>query len=241
METVLKMVPHKVIDSFNAAIAGIVHVLKTQRNMRVHFSLAALIILLSVILGIQAGDLIFLLSAIVLVLIAEMFNTAVELIADMIEARYHPQVRIVKDVSAGAVFIASLYALAVGYLVFFQERYLLRPLSLGLEGIRSSSWHVAFVCLALVTLLAVIIKVIFHRGTPFRGGLPSVHTALAFAILTLVILLPGVPLIVVVLVFFLALLVAQTRLSSRIHSLYEVVSGAVWGAALTYFLFKLFY
>ena len=233
------MVPHKVIDSFNAAIAGMVYVLKTQRNMRVHFTLAAAIIFLSLILGISAGDLIFLLSAIVVVLIAEMFNTALELTADMIEERYHPLVRIVKDISAGAVFIASLYALAVGYLIFFRKEYLLRPLSIGLEGIRNSSWHVAFVCLALVTLLAVIIKVVFHRGTPFRGGMPSVHTALAFAVLMLVILLPEVPLIVAVLVLFLALLVAQTRISSRIHSLYEVLSGAAWGAALTYVIYKL--
>ena len=235
------MVPHKVIDSFNAAIAGIVYVLKSQRNMRIHFLLAALVILLSVILGIKSGDLIFLLSAVVLVLVAEMLNTAIELMSDIIEERYHPLVRIVKDIGAGAVFIASLYALAVGYLVFFKERYLLRPLSIGLEGIRRSSWHVAFVCLALVTLLAVIIKVVFHRGTPFRGGLPSVHTALAFSVFSLVALFPGIPLIVVFLVLFLALLLAQTRISSRIHSLYEVVSGAVWGVALTYFLFKLLY
>lgn len=235
------MVPHKIINSFNAAIAGILYVLKTQRNMRIHFVIAALVIFGSLFLGLEIFDLLFLLSAVVLVLLTEMINTVVELTMDMIEERYHPLARIVKDVSAGAVLITALYSVAVGYLVLFRKGYLVRPLSLGLESIRRSSWHMAFVCLSLVVLLTVIIKILFHRGTPFRGGLPSVHSALAFSIFTLVALLPGIPLIVVVLVFFLALLVAQTRISSRIHSFYEVISGALWGAALTYLLFKIFY
>jgi len=65
------MVPHKIIDSFNAAVEGIVHVLKTQRNMRVHFVAAALVLIFSIILKMAADDLLFLLSAIVLVLLVE--------------------------------------------------------------------------------------------------------------------------------------------------------------------------
>jgi len=44
------MVPHKVIDSFNAAIAGVVYVLKTQRNIRIHYAAASLVLILSIIL-----------------------------------------------------------------------------------------------------------------------------------------------------------------------------------------------
>jgi len=235
-----KMVPHKIIDSFKSAVEGMIYVLKSQRNMRLHILAAAFILVLSVLLKMEVGDLLFLLSAVVLVLLAEMFNTAVELTIDMIKDSYHPLARIVKDVTAGAVFIASLYAVTVGYLVFFRKKYLISTLQFGLDRIRGSSWHVAFVCLAVVGILTLVIKILLKRGTPLRGGMPSVHAALAFSVFTLVSLLPGTPVLVVVLVFFLAFLVAQSRIASRIHSFYEVISGAVWGMVLTFLFFKLF-
>ena len=234
------MLRHKILDSFNAAVEGIIYVLKSQRNMRFHFFAAVAVLILSVLLKVEVSDLLFLLSAIILVLVTEMLNTAVELATDMIKDSYHPLARAVKDVSAGAVFIASIYAVVVGYLVFFRKGYLIRPLRISLENIRNSSWHVSFVCLAVVMILTIVAKVFLRRGTPFRGGMPSVHAALAFAAFTLVALLPGTPLVVIFLVFFLALLVAQSRFASRIHSFSELVSGAFWGAALTFFLYKLF-
>jgi len=233
------MVPHKIIDSFNAAIEGIIYVLKTQRNMRFHFLAAALILILSVVLKMDWEDMVLLMTAIVVVLLTEMINTSIEHVTDLVKGSFHPLARIVKDVSAGAVLLASLYAIGVAYLVFFRRKYLLRPLEIGLSSIRSSEWHVAFVSLAVVVILTVIVKILFHRGTPLRGGLPSVHAALAFSVFALVALLPGTPALVVVLVFFLALVVAQGRLASRIHTFYEVISGSLWGVALTYFLFKL--
>lgn len=232
------MVPHKIIDSFNAAIEGIIYVLKSQRNMRFHFVAAAAILILSVILQMSSADLLLLLSAIALVLVSEMINTALELTADMIKDSYHPVIRIIKDVGAGAVLVASLYAVLVGYLVFFRQNYLIDPLRIGLKHIRRSNWHVAFVCLCVVVILTLIFKIILRRGTPMRGGLPSVHSALAFSIFTISALIPETPLLVVILVFLLALVVAQSRIASRIHSFYEVISGAVWGGAITYFLFK---
>ncbi len=234
------MLRNKVLDSFNAAAEGIIYVLKSQRNMRFHFFAAAAVLVLSILLKIEVGDLLFLLSAIVLVLVTEMLNTAVELVTDMIKDSYHPLARAIKDVSAGAVFITSIYAVIVGYLVFIREGYLVRPLRVSLETIRNSPWHISFVCLAVVLILTIAVKVLLHRGTPFRGGMPSVHAALAFAAFTLAALLPGTPLVVIFLVFFLALLVAQSRFAGRIHSFYELVSGACWGAALTFFLYKLF-
>jgi diacylglycerol kinase (ATP) len=233
------MVPHKVIDSFNAAVAGIVYVLKTQRNMRFHFLAAVGVLIASVVLEMAFEDLLFLLSAIVLVFLAEMFNTAVEMTVNLVQDSYHPLAKVAKDVSAGAVFLVSIYALAVGYLVFFTRGYLSRPLAVSLGAIRSSKWDVAFVTLAAVSILTIIVKVVCHRGTPFRGGLPSLHSALAFSIFTLAALIPQTPLLVVVLVFALAFLVSQSRIASRIHTFAEVASGAVWGAALTFFLYKL--
>ena len=197
------MVPHKIIDSFNAAIEGIVYVLKSQRNMRIHFVAALLVLVLSIVLKMAVWDLLFLLSAVVLVLVVEMINTVIELTIDLIKDTYHPLARGAKDVGAGAVLIASFYAVCVAYLVFFRKGYLVGPLEISLGAIRNSDWHLAFVALVVVAILTIIVKVISHRGTPFRGGFPSIHAALAFSIFSLVTLLPGTPLIIVVLGFLL--------------------------------------
>ena len=227
------------IDSFNAAVSGLIYVLRSQRNMRFHFLAAALILVVALLLPVDQTDILFLLSAVALVLLSEMINTSLELAMDVVQESYHPRVKVIKDVSAGAVFICALYAVAVGYLVFW--KYLVFPLELGLQRLRHSTWHIAFTCLAVVAMVTVVIKIVFHRGTPMQGGMPSVHSAVSFAILTLIALLPGTPLVAVVLVFFLACLVAQSRIASRIHTFYEVISGAAWGSAITFFLFTLLY
>ncbi len=91
------MVPHKIIDSFNAAIEGIVHVLKSQRNMRIHFVAAVLVLILSVVLKMEVWDLLFLLSAVVLVLV---FLLAL-LVA---QSRIPSQIHTFYEVISGAVW-----------------------------------------------------------------------------------------------------------------------------------------
>ena len=66
-----------IADSFNAAIEGIIYTIKTQRNMRLHFLFAILIILVSIFLQLEKIELLVICSAVALVLICEMFNTAI--------------------------------------------------------------------------------------------------------------------------------------------------------------------
>ena len=70
--------PPSIIESFNYAFEGIIHVLRTQRNMRIHFGVAALVLIAALASGVDKLELIALLLAIAFVLIAEMINTAVE-------------------------------------------------------------------------------------------------------------------------------------------------------------------
>ena len=67
------------LESFNFAFEGIIHVLRTQRNMRIHFLVAAVVLIVAFAVGVSRLELIALLLAIAFVLIAEMINTAVEL------------------------------------------------------------------------------------------------------------------------------------------------------------------
>src|SRR3954471_12972711 len=72
-----------VLDSFNYAFEGVIHVLRTQRNLRIHFAIAVVVLAVAVVVGVTRFELIALLLAIAFVLIAEMINTAVEHTVDV--------------------------------------------------------------------------------------------------------------------------------------------------------------
>ena len=106
------------IESFNFAFEGVIHVLRTQRNMRIHFGIAAAVLIAAVALGVGRIELIALLIAISFVLIAEMINSALEAGIDVATTSFDPLAKLAKDIAAGAVLIATVNAVAVGYLVF---------------------------------------------------------------------------------------------------------------------------
>lgn len=107
------------LKSFTYAAAGLRHALLTQRNMRVHFAAALLVLGLAAYLKVEVHDLLFLIFSITLVIMAEMFNTAIEAVVDLYARTDHPLARAAKDVAAGAVLIAALNSIAVACLVFY--------------------------------------------------------------------------------------------------------------------------
>src|SRR6476469_3485301 len=107
-----------VFDSFNFAFEGIIHTLRTQRNMRIHLAVAFIVLVTALIVNVTKLELIALLISITFVLIAEMINTAVEAAIDIATTSFDPMAKLAKDIAAGAVLIASVNAVAVGYLVF---------------------------------------------------------------------------------------------------------------------------
>ena len=105
------------IESFNFAFEGVIHVLRTQRNMRIHFAVAAAVLIAAVAVGVERIELMALLIAISFVLIAEMINSALEAGIDVATTSFDPLAKLAKDIAAGAVLIATVNAVAVGYLV----------------------------------------------------------------------------------------------------------------------------
>lgn len=215
------------VQSFNSAIEGFIYVAKTQRNMRLHFLIAILALLLGVYLNLEKLEILLLIVSICLVLFSEMLNTAMELSSNLISDGYNPVVRIIKDIAAGCVLVASVNAFCVGYLIFFSRPWKI-PIEMGIDKIRSSPWHLTFIIIIVVLFLVILSKALLHRGTPLRGGMPSGHAAVAFSIWIIISFLTANHL-VTVLTFVLAALVARSRLSGRIHGLWEVVAGSVLG------------
>ena len=110
-----------ILESFNFAFEGIIHVLRTQRNMRIHFLAAVVVLIAALAVGVSKLELIALLLAIAFVFITEMINSALEQAIDVATTSFDPLAKLAKDIAAGAVLIASINAVAVGYLVFAHQ------------------------------------------------------------------------------------------------------------------------
>lgn len=226
----------KFLDSVNAATEGFIYVMKTERNMRIHFLAGILTVIIGIYLNLEKYDLLFLCVAISLVLISEMFNTAIEHTIDLVREEYHPLAKIVKDVSAGCVFISAVNAVIAAYMVFAKN--LSVKLEEGIYKIRQSEWHVTFIALVIVLSFVVLGKTISKKGTPFRGGMPSGHAAFAFAIWVILTMVTGKGL-VAVLTFIMAVLIARHRTISKIHTAWEVLVGALLGTLCTTIVFQM--
>ncbi len=230
-----------ILDSFNYAFEGIIHVLRTQRNMRIHFAIAAGVLIAALALDVSRLELIALLLAIAFVLIAEMINSAVEAAVDVASTSFDPMAKLAKDIAAGAVLIASVIAVAIGYLVFSGD--VATRGGRVLDRLSETPEELTLIALALTTIAVIALKAIAGRGTPLRGGWPSGHAAVAFAgwmAVTLVLDDAEHRFLISSLTFIIALLVAQTRIESGVHSSVEVAAGGLLGALVTLGVFQLF-
>jgi len=205
--------------------------------MRIHFLLAIFILLLGICLNFTLHEMMILTISITLVLAAEMINTAVELIVDIIvETDFHPIAKIVKDILAGTVLITAINAAIVGYLLFSAKM----PFTVeeGIIRLGTSPWHITFIAIIVVMTLTVFGKVFLHSGTPMQGGMPSGHSAIAFAMWTAIAFLTRNA-IVILLAFVMAFLIARHRIKDSIHTVWEVAAGAILGILSTGLIFQL--
>jgi diacylglycerol kinase (ATP) len=232
---------NSLVESFNYAVEGIIHVLRTHRNMRLHFAAAVVVLVLALVLGVDRFELIALLISVSFVLIAEMINSAIEAAIDVATSSFDPLAKLAKDIAAGAVLIASINAVVVGYLVFSGQ--VADRGSNVIDRLRDAPAKLTIIALALVVILVIATKALTGRGTPLRGGLPSGHAAVAFASWMAVtqLLDPSEHRFLVSLIMlFVASLVAYSRIETGIHSAIEVVYGSLLGAGVTLFVFQIF-
>jgi len=230
------------LDSFNFAFEGIIHVLRAERNLRIHFAIAVGVIVAALAFDVTRMDLIALLISIAFVLIAEMLNSAIEAAVDLSTSALDPLAKIAKDVAAGAVLVATVNAVAIGYLVFSGD--VADKSGRFLDRLSHAPADLTLVALVLTIILVIGAKALTGRGSPLRGGLPSGHAAVAFAgwmAATLVLHDSGHRFLISSLTFIMAVLVAQTRVEAGIHTTLEVVAGGILGSLVMLAAFQLFF
>ena len=232
-----------VFRSFGHAYQGIVYAVRSQRNLRFHLFAATGVLVLSLLVGVSALELALLVLVILTVIITEMLNTAVEFTVDLVTREFHPLAKLAKDISAGAVLVASAGAVAVGLLVLGDELRVF--LDLGLAGIRTLPEYLTLASLVLVAVGSICLKAFWpgsNAKTTLADAAPSGHAAVAFAAWSAASFLSvGQPYagILFLLTLLLALLVCQSRLETDDQSFFQVVSGAAFGTLSTVFLFQL--
>ncbi len=205
--------------------------------MRIHFIAAIAVLLAVLFLKVSPLEFALLALSILSVLCAEMFNTAVEAVVDLVSPGYHPLAKIAKDTAAGAVLIAACGAAIMGYLIL--AKYVMPRYGEVLGMFGSASDMGTVVSVLIVVIIVVIVKSATGTGTPLHGGIPSGHAAVAFSVATAVSFNTCDPLISL-LCLSLAVMVSHSRLLMKIHTMREVLFGACIGAGVTLLVLLLF-
>lgn len=106
------------IWSFRFAYAGIIHAIQHNQNLRIHIVVAALVIAASLFFRVNPFEMGILGVMILLVISAEMINTAIEEMVDLIASDHRKEAKIAKDVASGMVLVAAIGSVIVGVLIF---------------------------------------------------------------------------------------------------------------------------
>ncbi|HEX8516191.1 MAG TPA: diacylglycerol kinase family protein [Bacteroidia bacterium] len=109
------------VKSFGYALDGLGEFFKSQHNAWIHLFAAVFVIFLAVYLRITSNEWCWIIIAVSMVFLAELFNTAIEYLSDIVSPNLHPQIKKVKDVAAAAVLIAALGAAVIGMTIFLPK------------------------------------------------------------------------------------------------------------------------
>ncbi|MDR3091038.1 MAG: diacylglycerol kinase [Clostridiales bacterium] len=227
------------LDSMSNALRGVISTFRHERNFKVQFVAGFFVFVAVLFVDVTPAEFLIILSAVIIVLVAELINTAVEAVVDLYcGEKYDEKAKIAKDASAGAVFLAAMYAVITGWALILRKLSERDYHTFLINRIQETPVHISIVCILITLMASILIKVFSGQRNVFRGGMPSAHSAVAFSAATSIMLLSQ-DVTAAVIAYFLAALVAQSRVEGRIHSVLQVVFGSLLGVFLTALAYKL--
>jgi diacylglycerol kinase (ATP) len=226
-----------IYEPFRVALNGVVMTFKTQRHMRFHLYVVFVVVMLGLFVNLPLREMLVLLFTISLVVVAEMFNSAIEAVVDLVSPNYSPMAKFAKDIAAGAVLITTLIALVVGALLILGEnRWETMKVSLSSDAPAIGA-PLRIVIGILVCFFAVVVgKGLGKRGQVLQGGLVSGHATFGFFFATCAVNLTTNA-IAGGLAVLLAMIIAQSRYEAKFHSIGELSIGAAVGVAIGLLVF----
>lgn len=207
------------------ALDGVIKAFKTERNLRKDYVIGLFVLICSLFFDFTKTEFACLCLTIGFVIFAEMINSTVEYIVDLITDKYDDRAKAAKDIAAGGVLIASVVAVIVAFFLF-ADKLTMATTSI-INTIFSSNIYILFTIIFAVIILAVILKGFIGKGSDYSMAYPSARVALAFGLTTYVyiitksILVGGVSLI-------LSIIIAQIRIeNTKIKPVYMVISAII--------------
>jgi len=226
------------LDSANAATEGIIEAARTQRHLKFHLLVAFVVLFGCFLIGVEKFEFIAIALITLLVIVAEMFNSALEVVVDLTSPEKNEKARIAKDIAAGAVLITAVGALIIGYLILWP--YFIRIIQNGFWIAKHYPENIALLAVIIIMLLVIMLKAYLGRGHPLKGGCPSGHAAVAFSIWISITYISTDSLVWII-SLILALIIASSRLMKQIHSILDIVLGSAIGILTTMALYWIFY
>lgn len=231
------------LDAWKNAIDGIIYATTTQRNIKIQLILAVIVVIVSLFFDLNRAEFLCFLFTIILILFAEMVNTAIETVVDLYVDVYHPKAKIAKDVAAGGVVITAINAIIVAYFLFFDK---ISDIGLNfIKNVINSPVHLAFSVIVIV-VVAIVALIATARTNKHRGlnhkFIPSGFTTLAFAANTIIWIVTQnsrsiANTIIITLSLVLAILVSASRIEAKAHKVSEVIFSACVGVVLVLCLY----
>lgn len=228
-----------IFGPFQVALRGLVYTFRTQRHMRFHVYMVIAVILMGAFFGFRLREMMVLLFTISLVLVAEMFNSAIEATVDLVQPSYHPLARFAKDIAAGAVMITTIIALVIGSLILLGEnRWESIKINLSSDSLGLPTTLRIILGSVVVFMIVVIGKGLGQKGQVLKGGMVSGHAAFGF-FFAMAIMFSTDSFLASGLAIVLAAIIAQSRYEAKIHSVFELTLGATVGVVVGLIFFGL--
>lgn len=220
------------------AINGIIHAFKTERNLRIDYVIGALVLFISLFFDFSKTELICLFLTIGFVIFAEMINSTIEYIVNLITDEYNLNAKAAKDIAAGGVLIASGISVIVAYLLFINK---IRQASTTLlTAVLSSKSHMLVTILFVVVLLTIILKGMFSKdkNQNYVKAFPSARVTVSFALATYIFIMTK-NLVVGGVAFALSIMVSSMKRETGKTTFVQVVLSALLGILLVIALYQL--
>lgn len=228
---------HSFIDAWKNAFNGIIYATTTQNNIKRQLIIAVIVVIVSLFFNLSRAEFLCFLFTIVLIIFAEMVNTAIETVVDLYVDVYHPKAKIAKDVAAGGVVITTINAIIVAYFLFFDK---MADIGLAfLENVTSNPVHLTFAIMVIViiAMLALIAYAKTNKHKTLNAKLvPSGHAAIGFAANTLIWLLTD-NIVILMLSLVISILLVESRMAAKEHTLAEIIFSSCFGTVLVLVLY----
>lgn len=232
---------HKNKTFFSAtknALNGIIHAFKTEKNLRNDYIIGALVLFISLFFDFTKTELICLVLTIGFVIFAEMINSTVEYIVNLVKTEYDLNAKAAKDIAAGGVLIASIISVIVAYLLFIDK--IQQASTALLTAVLSSKAHMLVTILFVATILVVILKGIFSKDTKrnYVKAFPSARVTISFALATYLFVITK-NLLVGGVAFALSIMVSSIKRENDKTTMQQVILSALLGILLVISIYQL--